>query len=72
MIMRSHSKKIMLINFLVYFAFRLFLLVIYLMPFRLVALLGSFLGKTYYLIDRTRRRFANANISVVFGRKLAF
>ncbi|MBW1613161.1 MAG: lysophospholipid acyltransferase family protein [Deltaproteobacteria bacterium] len=68
--MRSHSKKIMLINFLVYFAFRLFLLVIYLMPFRLVALLGSFLGKTYYLIDRTRRRFANANISVVFGRKL--
>ena len=68
--MRSDAKKIMLINFLVYFAFRLFLLVIYLLPFRLVALLGTFLGRTYYLIDRTRHRFANANISVVFGRKL--
>jgi len=68
--MRSDAKNIMLINFLVYFAFRSFLLVIYLLPFRLVALLGTFLGKTYYLIDRTRHRFVNANISVVFGRKL--
>ena len=68
--MRGDSKKIMLINFLVYFAFRLFLLVIYLLPFRLVALLGTFLGRTYYLIDRTRHRFVNANISVVFGREL--
>jgi len=68
--MRSDAKKIMLINFFVYFAFRSFLLVIYLLPFRLVALLASFLGRTYYLIDRTRHRFVNANISVVFGRKL--
>jgi len=68
--MRSDAKKIMLINFLVYFAFRSFLLVIYLLPFRLVALLGTFLGRTYYLIDRTRHRFVNANISVVFGREL--
>jgi len=68
--MKSDAKKIMLINFLVYLAFRLFLLVIYLLPFRLVALLGTFLGRAYYLIDRARHRFANANISVVFGRKL--
>jgi len=60
----------MLINFLVYFAFRSFLLVIYLLPFRLVAFFGALLGKAYYLIDKTRHRFANANISVVFGRKL--
>ncbi|MBW2006041.1 MAG: lysophospholipid acyltransferase family protein [Deltaproteobacteria bacterium] len=60
----------MLINFLVYFAFRLFLLVIYLLPFRLVVLLGTLLGRAYYRIDRTRHRFVNANISIVFGRKL--
>ena len=68
--MRGDSKKIMLINFLVYFAFRSFLLVIYLLPFRLVALFGTFLGRAYYFFDKTRHRFANANISVVFGRKL--
>jgi len=68
--MRSDAKKIILINFFVYFAFRSFLLVIYLLPFRLVALLASFLGRAYYLIDMTRHRFANANISIVFGRKL--
>ena len=68
--MRGGSKKIMLINFLVYLAFRSFLLVIYLLPFRLNAILGTLLGRTYYLIDRTRHRFVNANISVVFGREL--
>jgi len=68
--MRSDAKKIMLINFFVYFTFRSFLLVIYLLPFRLNAMLGTFLGRTYYLIDRTRHRFINANISVVFGGKL--
>ena len=60
----------MLVHFFVYFTFRSFLLVIYLLPFRLVALLGILLGRTYYLIDRNRRRCVNANISVVFGRKL--
>jgi len=45
-------------------------LVIYLLPFRLNAILGTLLGRTYYVIDRTRHRFINANISVVFGRKL--
>jgi len=68
--MRSDAKKIMLINFLVYLAFRSFLLVIYLLPFRLNAILGTLLGRTYYLIDRARHRFVNANISVVFGREL--
>jgi len=60
----------MLLHFLVYIAFRSILLVIYLLPFRIVAMCGTFLGRAYYRIDRTRRRFANANISVVFGRKL--
>ena len=68
--MRSDAKKIILINFLVYLAFRSFLLVIYLLPFRFVALLGTLLGRTYYRIDRNRRRCINANISIVFGRKL--
>jgi len=68
--MRGNTKKIMLINFFVYFAFRSLLLVIYLLPFRLVAFFGTLLGRVYYLFDRTRHRFANANISVVFGREL--
>ena len=33
-------------------------------------MLGIFLGRTYYLIDRWRRRIIKANISVVFGREL--
>jgi len=68
--MRSNAKKIMLIHFFVYFAFRSFLLVIYLLPFRLIAFFGALLGRTYYRFDRSRHRFINANISVVFGRKL--
>lgn len=60
----------MLIHFLVYGAFRSLLLVIYLLPFRFVALCGTLLGRTYYRIDRTRHRFVNANISVVLGRNL--
>ena len=68
--MKSDAKKIMLINFLVYLAFHSVLLAIYLLPFRLNAMLGAFLGRTYYRIDRSRHRFINANISVVFGRKL--
>jgi len=68
--MRSDAKKIMLIHFFVYFTFRSFLFVIYLLPFRLIAFFGTLLGRAYYLIDRTRHRFVNANISVVFGRKL--
>jgi len=68
--MKSDAKKIMLINFLVYLAFHSVLLVIYLLPFRLVALFGTLLGRAYYRIDRSRHRFINANISVVFRRKL--
>ena len=60
----------MLLHFLVYAAFRSLLLVIYLLPFPIVALCGTLLGRAYYRIDKTRRRCANANISVVFGRKL--
>ena len=33
-------------------------------------MLGIFLGRTYYLIDRWRRRIIKANISVVFGGEL--
>jgi len=68
--MRSNAKKIMLIHFFVYFAFRSFLFVIYLLPFRLIAFFGALLGRAYYRFDRSRHRFVNANISVVFGRKL--
>lgn len=57
-------------NLLVYLIFRSFLLVIYFLPFRLNVMLGIFLGRTYYLIDRWRRRIIKANISVVFGREL--
>ena len=60
----------MLLHFLVYIAFRSLLLLIYLLPFRIVAMCGTFLGRVYYRIDRTRRRFTNANILVVFGRNL--
>jgi len=68
--MRGDAKKIILIHFFVYFTFRSFLLVIYLLPFRLVAFFGTLLGRAYYRIDRTRHKFVNANISIVFGRKL--
>jgi len=70
--MRSDAKKIMLINFFVYFTFRSFLLVIYFLPFRLVAFIGTLFGRAYYLFDRARHKFINANISIVFGRKLDY
>jgi len=33
-------------------------------------MLGRLIGRAYYCIDRCRRRFIRANISVVFGREL--
>ncbi len=60
----------MLTNFLAYLIFRSFLLVIYFLPFRLNVILGAFLGRAYYIIDRQRRRIIKANISVVFGKEL--
>ncbi|MBC8459347.1 MAG: lysophospholipid acyltransferase family protein [Deltaproteobacteria bacterium] len=60
----------MLTNFLIYLIFRSFLLVIYFLPFRLNVILGAFLGRAYYIIDRRRRRIIEANISVVFGGEL--
>jgi len=63
-------KEIMLLNFLVYMIFQFSLLVLYLLPFRLVAMLGRLIGRAYHRIDRCRRRFIKANISVVFGREL--
>jgi KDO2-lipid IV(A) lauroyltransferase len=60
----------MLSDFLVYLAFRSFQLVVYLLPFRLNAVLGRLMGRAYYLIDRWRRRIIKANISVVFRREL--
>ncbi len=63
-------KEIMPGNFLIYLMFRSFLLVVYFLPFRLNAMLGRLIGRLYYRIDRCRRRFIRANISVVFGREL--
>ncbi len=63
-------KEIMPGNFLVYLMFRSFLLVVYILPFRLNAMLGRLIGRAYYRVDRFRRRFISANISVVFGREL--
>jgi KDO2-lipid IV(A) lauroyltransferase len=50
--------------------FRSFVLVVSYLPFRVNALLGRLIGKAYYLIDRSRRRFVRANIAVVFGGEL--
>jgi KDO2-lipid IV(A) lauroyltransferase len=61
---------VMPINFIVYLIFRSFFLAVYILPFRLTALLGRLIGKVYYLIDRDRQRTINANICVVFGREL--
>jgi len=45
-------------------------LVVYFLPFRLNVVLGRLMGRTYYLVDRWRRRIIKANISIVFGREL--
>jgi KDO2-lipid IV(A) lauroyltransferase len=50
--------------------FRSFVLVVSYLPFRVNALLGRLIGKAYYCIDRSRRRFVRANIAVVFGGEL--
>ncbi len=60
----------MLTNFFLYLVFRFFLLVIYLLPFRLNVIIAKLMGRVYYLIDRWRRRIIKANISIVFGRDL--
>jgi KDO2-lipid IV(A) lauroyltransferase len=63
-------KVIILTDFLGYLIFRSFLFVVCFLPLRLNAILGRLIGRAYYRIDRTRRRFIKANISVVFGREL--
>ncbi|MBW2311845.1 MAG: lysophospholipid acyltransferase family protein [Deltaproteobacteria bacterium] len=57
-------------DFLVYLTFRSFLMMVYLLPFRLISPLGRLAGRAYYHMDRRRRRIINANICVVFGRAL--
>ena len=57
-------------SYLVYMIFRSFVLVVSYLPFRVNALLGRLIGKAYYCIDRSRRRFVRANIAVVFGGEL--
>ena len=57
-------------SYLVYMVFRSFVLVVSYLPFRVNALLGRLIGKAYYCIDRSRRRFVRANIAVVFGGEL--
>jgi KDO2-lipid IV(A) lauroyltransferase len=57
-------------SYLVYIVFRSFLLVASHLPFRVNAVLGRLIGRAYYRIDRARRRFARANISIVFGKEL--
>jgi KDO2-lipid IV(A) lauroyltransferase len=57
-------------DFLLYLTFRSFLIVVYLLPFRLIPPIGRLAGRAYYHMDRARRRIINANICVVFGRAL--
>ena len=57
-------------DFLVYLTFRSFLMMVYLLPFRLISPLGRLAGRAYYHMDRRRRSIINANICVVFGRAL--
>ena len=60
----------MQLDYLVFLIFRSFLLVASHLPFRVNAFLGRLIGTAYYRIDRSRRMFAKANISVVFGKEL--
>jgi len=57
-------------SYLVYMIFRSFVLVVSHLPFKVNALLGRLVGKAYYWLDRSRRRFIRANIGVVFGGEL--
>jgi KDO2-lipid IV(A) lauroyltransferase len=57
-------------DFLVYLVFRLFLMMVSFLPFRLISLFGRLIGRAYYRMDKSRRRIINANICVVFGRAL--
>jgi KDO2-lipid IV(A) lauroyltransferase len=57
-------------SYLVYMIFRSFVLVVSHLPFKVNALLGRLIGKAYYCIDRSRRRFVQANIAIVFGGEL--
>lgn len=57
-------------DFLIYLVFRSFLVVVSFMPFRLNALLGRLIGRTYYRIDRHRSRIIRANICVAFGKEM--
>ena len=60
----------MMVKFLGYLILRLILLVARFLPFGINVVLGRLIGRLYYIIDQKRRRIINANISVVFGRKL--
>lgn len=68
--LKVRLKEIMLLEFLAYFIFQFFLFVLHFLPFRLNTILGRLIGRAYYLIDRRRRRFIKANISIVFGREM--
>jgi KDO2-lipid IV(A) lauroyltransferase len=63
-------KKSTFTNFIVYLLFRSVQLVVCFLPFRLNDMVGRLIGRAYYRIDGHRRRFIQANMSVVFGRQL--
>ena len=55
---------------MMYLLFRLFLILVRLMPFRINGLFGKLMGRAYYRLDRQRRRIIQANLCVAFGREL--
>ncbi len=59
-----------LFDFFIYLIFRLFQWGVSFLPFGVIAGIGRLLGRTYYVVDRRRRKIAKANVSVVFGEEL--
>jgi len=57
-------------DFIIYMVFRLFMMIVYILPIGLGAMLGRAIGRVFYLVDRHHRRIIKANISLVFGNEM--
>jgi Kdo2-lipid IVA lauroyltransferase/acyltransferase len=58
-------------DFFIYMIFRLFMMVVCMIPTSTGAALGRIIGRIFYYVDRHHQRIITANISLVYGKALS-
>lgn len=58
-------------NFFIYMIFRLFMMIVCMIPSSIGTALGRIIGRIFYYVDRHHQRIIKANISLVYGKALS-